>query len=164
MVKATIILKNGFNPNDYDFGLKDENGSTAQPFQSATVFDNVGTNSKLYVAKRKNDNKEFSEPRRFNLGNLQKIVPNPLAPCVIVFVSFKKKGVVDGSVIGGKPFITGGSTTPPILSTSPSVSGIPQPNTENEEFATPDQLDESEQELVEDVNENPILDVVLEEV
>ncbi len=164
MVRATVVLKEGFNPSDYDFLVKDANGSVLKPEQASGVFDDVGDGSNNYIAKRKADGKNFVEPKRRNLGGIAPTVPNPNAPCSIVFVRFKKVGTTDGNVTGGKPAVTGGVTVVPPQATSPSVTGTPAPPTTNEEIATPQEIAEISAEIQQDVNENPIEDVVLTDI
>ena len=163
-VKATVILKEGFNTSDYDFAVKDANGAVLKPVQPSTEFNDVGDGSNSYIAKRKADAKEFAEPKRKNLGGLAKTVTNPNAPCAIVFVRFKKTGTTEGNTVGGKTYIAGSMTTAPATTTSPSVTGTPAPVTTNEEIATPAEIAEIVADLQEQVNENPIDDILLEEV
>jgi hypothetical protein len=161
MTNAEIKLKDGFNPSDYNFKVKKTDGTILKNPQSGVSFADVGEDSNNYVASRKSDAKEFAEPRKKSVAEYAVVVPNPLAPCVFTFFSFKRTGITDSVTIGGLPYVVGNITVVPPASTSPSVSGTPAPPTPNLAIGTNAEILAMKAEIQETVSQSPIQDVVL---
>ena len=167
-VKATIVLKNGFNISDYEFGIKTVDNTVLKPFQSGVEFIDVGSSINNYVARVKATSKEYFLPKGKTASSPSMIpnIPNPNAPCIIAFLEFKKFGTnTSGVSVGGRPYVIGSLTVTPSLGSSsgPGV-GSPSPIIENENIAPLQQLQAEQSEQVDDAVNNPIQEIILEEL